>query len=236
MKRGVFLLILNFIEEKVVVRKSVFKKRKMLNKKIFNRYSIEVNGKNVIVLDLTINDLCNENVLSLLKIYKRRVLVSEKYNDSDILKDYVYIPKEYYQRALLSSLVNQIKTVNKEWKNIYIKTEFFSPFKELYELVRISKTVSIITEPNSYTEKFLNDCYYEYGAIVNVKEDYSILKNGVCLDLDEIDSNGKLMININGKDFLLYPDMRYYENRPEYQILSPYNIEHRLICSAFSNK
>lgn len=236
MKRGVFLLILNFINEREEVKKSFFKRRKTLNSDLLNRYSINVNGKNTIVLELTESDLLREDVLSLLKIYKGRVLVSEKYKNLEILKDYLYDSKEYYKRAVLSSLINQIKTVNKDWKNLCIKTDTFSPFKELYELVRISKIVSIVTGNNAMTEKFIKSCYYEYGTIVNIKEHIPRQNNEIFLNLNEIDNYGKLMINVKGKEFLLYPDTRYFDNSIEYQKLLPFNIEYNIICSAFSDK
>lgn len=233
------MLILDFVEERVVEdrpQRKIFRKRDKENNKELKRYSVNVNGRNVTILEITKKDLKKDDVLTLLKIYKGRVLVPDKFSEKENLKEYLFSPKEYYRRALLSSLINQIKTVNKEWKSVTIKTEVFKPFKELYELVRISKSVIIQTEANSYTGKFINDCYYEYGAIVPIKKEITSTKNDVYLNLDEIDNKGKLMINARGKDFLLYPDIRYFEICSEYQKLSQYNIEHNLICSAFSDK
>lgn len=232
------MLILDFVEEREgrKINKKMFSRKRGFEKNNeLKRYSVNVNGKNVIVLELTEKDLEKEDVLTLLKIYKSRVLVSENYREIEILKEYIHNPKTYYQRALLSSFVNQIKSVNREWKNISIKTDTFTPFRELYDIVRLSKSVAIVTNPNANTEKFLNDCYYEYGAIVSVKKE-GLIKNDVYLDLDEIDNSGKLMINAGGKEFLLYPDIKYFDNCSEYQKLSQYNIEHNLICSAFSDK
>ncbi len=238
MKRGVFMLILDFVDERECVKnnKRIFKKKRSIEKdRGFKRYSINVNGKNVIVLELTEKDLKKEDVLTLLKIYKDRVLIPEKYKGIEMLKEYIYDPKEYYQRALLSSFVNQIKCVNKEWKCVSIKISDFKPFKEFYEIVRLSKMVTILTPTNTYTEKFLNDCYYEYGAVVTIGKE-NLIKSGVYLDLDKIDNNGRLMINVKGKDFLLYPDIRYFEKYPEYQKLLSYNIEHNVVCAVFSDK
>ncbi len=239
MKRGVFMLLLDFVDERELLKKQkrkIFRKKESEKNSVIKRDSINVNGKNVTILELSERDLEKEDVLTLLKIYKGKVLVSEKFKKKDLLKEYLYSPEKYYQRALLSSLINQVKTVNREWKFVVVKISGFSPFKEFYELVRISKSVIIITETNSSIEKFLNDCYYEYGAIVSIKKENISIKNDVYLDLDIFDSNGKLMINAKGKEFLLYPDIRYFENCSEYQKLAPYNIEYNIICSAFSNK
>ncbi len=233
------MLILKFNDEREKTentKKRFFKKNSVSKNNELNRYSVNVNGKTAIVLELTEKDLQYDEVLTLLQIYKGRVLVPSKYANIELLKDFIYNPNEYYQRALLSSLVNQIKTVNRDWKNICIKTEKFSLFKEFYELVRISKKVTFLTEPNAYTERLIRDCYYEYGAIVSVKNEASAQEKDVFLDLEAIDKNGKLMINIKGKEFLLYPDMRYFENCSEYQKLLPFNIEHNIICAVFSNK
>jgi len=233
------LLILNFNNERVKTKnnkKRVFKKNRGLKNNELNRYSINVKGKTAIVLELSEKDLEYDEVLTLLQIYKGRVLVPSEYANIELLKDFLYNPNEYYQRALLSSLINQMKTVNRDWKNICIKTEKFSLFKEFYELVRISKKVTFLTEPNAYTERLIRDCYYEYGAIVSVKIDEEKHKFDVSLDLDKIDDKGKLMINVKDRDFLLYPDVRYFENQTEYQKLLPFQIEHNIICSAFSDK
>lgn len=236
MKRGVFMLILKFNEERERFKKSEKRFYKKVKNNEYKRYSLNINGKAAIVLELTEKDLQCEDVLTLLKIYKGRVLVSSAYADEEILKEYLFNPRDYYQRALLSSLVNQMKTVNKDWKNVSVKIDDFTPFKEFYELVRISKTVTIITNSNVFTYKFLKECYYEYGAIVTVKKDVSTEMSDVFLDLNEIDNNGKLMINVKGKEFLLYPDTRYFDNYVEYQKLLPFQIEHNIICSAFSDK
>jgi hypothetical protein len=85
MKRGVFLLILNFVDDNDTKKKQkkLFSKKKLSNSKSeFKRYSLNVNGKNVIVLDLTEKDLHNDDILMLLKIYKGRVLVSTEYQNN----------------------------------------------------------------------------------------------------------------------------------------------------------
>ena len=233
------MLILDFVDERELVNKPKrrFLKRIHIEKNSeIKRYSLNVNNKNVIILKITEKGLKEDDVSTLLKIYKGKVLVSGKYMEKEDLKEYLYSPKEYYQRALISSLTNQIKTVNKDWKNVTIKIENFKPTKELYELVRISKNITLITESNFNTEKFLNNCYYEYGAIVSMKNKNTSTQDDVFIDLNKIDNNGKLMINAKGKEFLLYPDARYFEKSSEYQKLAPYNIEYSLICSAFSDK
>ena len=225
----------NEVENKKRARLFVPKSRKQKNDTL-NRYSVIVNGKNISVLELTRKELKSDDVQMLLKIYKGRVLTSEKYKNDDELKEHLYSPKLYYQRALISSLVNQIKAANKEWKNICIKTDSFEPFKELYELVIITKRVSIITEESAYTRAFIKDCYYKYGAIVSVKGDASIIENDVFVNLNEIDNGGRVMINVNSKDFILYPDARYFESCDEYQKLLPFGLEYNIICSVFSEK
>lgn len=232
------MLILYFVDENVFSenKKRKFSRKKKCEKKNeIRRYSIIVNGKNVVVLELTEKDLENEDVLTILKVYKSRVLVSARYAEKGILNEYLYNPNEYYKRALLSSFVNQVKTVNKDWKNILIKTHDFKPFREFYDIVRLSKKVTILTEATAYTESFIKACYYEYGAIVNVSDDGKI-KSDVFLDLDKIDKSGKLMINVKGKDFLLYPDTSFFENSEEYQKLNMYNIDYNIMCAAFSDK
>lgn len=239
MKRGVFMLVLDFVDEREDIKrlkKRFYRKKEFKRADDLKRYSVNVNGKTVIVLELTEKDLQSVDVLTLLKIYRGRVLVTSKYVNNECLREYIFSSKEYYQRALLSSLINQIKTVNKDWMNICIKIEDFLPFKELYKLVKITKKVTIITADSVLTDKFIKECYYEYGSIVSLKNEKTSQTSDVFLNLDEIDNNGRLMINVRGREYLLYSDTSYFESCLEYQKLSKYNIEHNIICSAFSNK
>ena len=231
------MLVLYFVDGNVNCekKKSFGRKRNCTIKSELKRYSINVNGKNVIILELTEKDLENDDVLTILKVYKGRIFVSPRYEENALLKEYLYNPEEYYQRALLSSFINQIKTDNKGWKNILIKICCFKPFKEFYEIVRLSKTVTILTEASTYTEDFIRSCYYGYGAIVNVSNEKNLISD-VYFDLDKIDKSGKLMINVKGKDFLLYPDISFFENSDEYHKLSLYNIDYNTMCAAFSDK
>ena len=229
------MLILKFCEEKECVKKRNIRFRNKTKNNDFARYSINVNGKTAVVLELTRKDLKNEDVLKLLRVYKGKVLVPAEYKSEDVFKECVFYPNEYYQRALLSSFIKQVKSGNNDWKHICIKTDVFSPFKELYELVKLSKTVLIVAPENIYTHKFSKECYYEYGAIINISEENIKGDYDVIIDLNLID-DGKLMINVKGKDCLLYPDMSFFEDNEEYKNVLPYNIEHNLICAAFSNK
>lgn len=232
------MLVLDFIEDKeeIKVRKTGFRKRKFSNReKELKRYSINVNGRNVVVLELTEGDLYNEDVLSLLKIYKGRVLAPIENQSNNLLLDYTFNPKEYYQRAILSSLIKQIKTINREWRTVNIEVEDFFLCNELYELVKITKRVNIKTSQNALTDKFTKLCYYEYGSVITFKDSLSE-KYDVVLRLDEVDEKGKLMINAGGKECLLYSDGKYFESSTEYQKLYHFNIEHNIICSAFSDK
>ncbi len=229
------MLILKFSEERECVKKRNKRFRIKTQNNDFFRYSINVNEKTAVVLELTRKDLNNEDVLKLLNIYKGKVLVPAEYKEENLLEEYIFNPKEYYQRALLSSFIKQMKSGNNNWKYICIKTDAFSPFKELYELVKISKTFFIITPENTYTYNFAKQCYYEYGAIITVRERTIKRDFDVFIDLDLVE-NGKLMINVRGKDCLLYPDMSFFEDNEDYKNVVPYNIEHNLICAAFSDK
>ncbi len=233
------MLILSFVGERendVKKKRYILRKKRVRKNELLNRYSMIVKGKSVLVLELNEPGLKSEDVQMLLKMYKGRVLVSEKYKNHDELRAYLYSPKAYYQRALLSSLVNQIRNINKEWGNICIKTDDFYSFKELYELVRITKNVVIIGERNNYTDKFIKDCFYEYGAIVSVRNDCFDMGKCIVVDLDEIDDSKKLLIKVCSKEFVLYSDARFFESCQEYQKLMPFDLAFNEICAVFSDK
>ena len=230
------ILKLNNEAEDVKRKRAFFRRKKeSVKESEFNRYSINVNGKTVLVLELKENELACEDVKTLLKIYKGKVLVSKEHKNNQHLKGYLFEPGEYYKRAVLSSLKNQIRTVNRDWKFISVKINDFSPFKELYEIVKISKRVNLITQKNAQTIKFANDCYNQYGSIISINGE-AFAGNEIFLDLDKTDSNGKLMISVKDKDFLLYADNNYFQAEEEFKKLVPFNLEHNIICAAFSKK
>ena len=115
-----------------------------------------------------------------------------------------------------------------------MKNKSFYPYKEFFEIVRHLKTVILITDENSVTDRFIADCYKEYGAIVRVRGSVDFSTADAFLDLDDIDDNGKLFIFFNGKNCLLYPDEAYFRDCKEFNKLCSYEIEHKMICAAFS--
>ncbi len=235
------MLVLKIVgEEKEHNKHGRFFKRKRkveLNCNII-RKNIAINGKLIMILEIPFSMMYDENVEKLLKIYKGRVLVGEKYSDLDFYNEYLFSAKKYYQRAILSSVVNQIKANSKEWKDIGIELGEFYICNEFYEIVRNFKSVTLITGRNIYLEKFIDDCYYEFGAIVAVKDDREIYRDkyAVYLNLDDVDAKGKLIINVNGKPSLLYPDASYFSAKEEYSKLEEFEINSDLICAAFSGE
>lgn len=202
----------------------------------FRRSSVKVNGKNVVVLEITERGMDCDDVRTLLKFYEGRVLLSEGNKDVQVPESVLFNPEKYYMRAILSSLVNQINTVNKEWKRIFIKIDDFEPFKEFYRIVKISKSLCLQTRRNSSTNNFVNTCYNEYGAVVKIREKFDTDSYDIFLNLEEIDKNGKLIIDVKGKPTLLYPDITYFENNSEYKKLSGFGVDYNTICAAFSDK
>ncbi len=229
------MLILKINEEREKNRrtKGIFRKKIIYEKTDIKRYSININGKNVIVVELPADEIGSEDVLSLLKVYNGRVLVPPNYYLNEILKEYLFDPSEYYKRAILSSFKNQIRTVCKDWKNVCIKTNEFSPSNELFEIVKISKTMTLLTPESRLTEEFVNECYYKLGAIVFIKESCP-LQADAFLDLELIDTKGRLMVSAKGREHILYPDATYFVENEEYKKLSMFNIEYSQICAAFS--
>ncbi len=233
------MLIFNVVDEREGKKKKrgLWGRKRVYESEIgIKRESVSINGKTVIVLNIPRNMLKSEDVLTLLKAYKGKVLKSKNNADADFLNEYLFNPKPYYQRASLSSFVNQIKVINKEWKSICIKICEFMPFRELFDVVRFSKSVTLITDENVLTYKFINECFYKYGAVVTVKSETTSSEYDVYLDLDEIDDGGKLMIKVKDKNCLLYPDSSYFQDDGEYLNVLPYNIEHNIVCAAFSDK
>ncbi|MGN1315615.1 MAG: hypothetical protein ACI4VW_00970 [Acutalibacteraceae bacterium] len=215
-----------------------FLRKKTVNENLydFRRSSVRVNGKNVVVLEITESSMDCDDVQTLLKIYQGRILLSKGKEDVQVPESMLFNPNKYYMRAILSSLANQINTVNKEWKRIFIKIDDFEPFKEFYRIVKLSKSLCLQTQKNSSTNNFVNTCYNEYGAVVKIREECNTDSYDVFLNLEEIDKSGKLIIDINGTPTLLYPDITYFENDSEYQKLACFGIDYNIICAAFSDK
>ena len=93
----------------------------------------------------------------------------------------------------------------------------------------------MLTHKSRLTEEFVNECYYELGAIVFIKQSCPS-ETDVFLDLEQIDTKGRLMVNAKGVEHILYPDATYFDDKEEYQKLAVFNINHKYKCAAFSDK
>lgn len=228
---------------KIDTEREAIKKRKgVFNKKTNNvvssgvvRSTVNINGVNAVVMELPLSATKTEEFATLLNMYSGRLLCSSN-NCTVISADYLFSAKSYYQRALLSSLVNQAKIISADCNSVCVKIKDFFICNELYRLVKIFKNVTIITAVNALTNEFADKCYYEYGAKVKIKGNHTPLTGSVLINLDNADEKGRLIINACGKECLLYPDSTYFENNAEYNKLHGFDIEHNLICAAFSGK
>lgn len=232
------MLILKVTERTIDNTKSrhFFRKRKNnVNSEDFKRSSLKVMGTNVVVLETYSDKLECEDMERLIKAYEGRILLPENSNIT-LPEEVLFNPKRYYMRAVLSSLINQIRTVHGDWRRICIKIDEFEPFKELYKVVEISKSLCLLTKRNSGVNKFVDACYNEYGAVVSVKENIEPSFWNVFLDLEKTDKRGRLIVEENGVPLVLYPDAAYFENKEEYRAVLNYGVEHKTVCAAFSDK
>ena len=233
------VLKINTEKEFVKKRKGVFSKKSIsVQSNGVVRSTVNINGVKAIVMELPLAATKTEEFNTLLKMYSGRLLCANTDNDNShiINADYLFSPKAYYQRALLSSLVNQVKIISADCSRVCMKVEAFFICKELYSLVKVFKDVTINTKPSALTTQFVSQCYNDFGAIVKIKSDYIALSNTVLVDLDKADEKGRLIINACGKEYFLYPDSTYFECNAEYNKLQGFNIDYNLLCAAFSGK
>lgn len=223
------MIILKFTDN--IISKNNKRKRKterverasfIIDNKIFNIYTVPKS----IINDRNIHRLINSN--------KGEIIALN--SDSSIPKKFLYSPDNYFQRAIISTLIKLIKANKAEYKSVCVKTVDFNNADEFYELASVSKSLTLVTVANKNVEQFIKNCFVNYGMVVTrsdtVDKSYNIIIN-----LDDIDDNAKLIGEFNGFSKLIYPNIEYFKVNESVEKLLNLGVPLPLACSViYGNK
>ncbi len=226
------MLIIKMLSENN--EKTTRKRKRKKNEAVINRYSVNINTSNLTVIELPPSELNNPDVKKLININKGEILLSEDVLKNTIPEEYLFNPKTYFNKALLSSLSKQMLFLKENYQSVCIIYPDFEPQTSMLEIVRYARTFTLITKQTPLTEKFKEECFYNYGAIISVKEtEPEINKYDIYADFNKTDENAKLMLYLRGLSTLLNADPDYFQYKSGLDVITSYGIDNKTACAAF---
>ncbi len=209
-------------------RKICFKQRQKEVKSLI-RYTDYIDNKPFYIIEIGENYLNSERIQRLFSTYKGRILLNESL-PQDPFQEYLFDAKDYYIKALMSSLLNKIK-FEKNMKSLCIKCEKILICEEAFELVKFVRNVKLVVESEKQAQAFKNECFERYGTLVNIGL-YNDFENfDISIDLLQMTPDGKCEIYFKGKRGLLYPDFSYFEVNDSVRKLMKYGVDRKIGCA-----
>ena len=231
------MLVIKDLFDDFEIQNKKTKKFKRSRKPIQNnfiRYTDYINNKPFYVVEVGKNFLCSENMQRLLSAYKGWVLINENVPKEPFC-EYLFDAREYYLRALLSSLSNRVK-YEKEINSICIKNDYVLICDEVFEIIKNVRNVHFIVSKDLQTEKFQDECLKRYGTFIKIGECSCFNEFDIYIDLSQMTVDGKCEIILNGKMGLLYPDSSFFEANDTVKKLIAYGVDKKIACAICNSK
>lgn len=195
------------------------------------RESVRIGHKLFSVVTINENDLYNEEVLRLLKIFEGNVLKTDNQKADEFIKRYLFDISPYVKRAILSSLVRKIRE-DRGILSVCVKDRDFYMSDEYLSLAENSRKLSLVSGDNLNVNKFCEHCFNSYGLNIGLTDDcYG--KYDVFIDLDELNGNNSAFMTVNGIRMLIYADESYFELNDDVLKLIRYNVPLEYACAAY---
>lgn len=226
------MLILDIQEKIKKEKKRCFRKQKTNNPN-FERQNFTYGNKVHTIVSVSENLLDSEDFIKLIKMFSGKILVCDDDRINNIIAPYRFDPLPYFKKAVFSSLFNLVSS-DKSISTVCIKDDFKSTSK-LLDLVGICKNIILETEPTIELQRFCDECYMNYGAFVKVTSFYSNRGKGVYFNTNDIDSEGKGTIFLEGKESIIYPDPAFFSCNEQLKNLLKYKISVKTLCAAFND-
>ena len=225
------MLILDIKNPVVIEKKRLFRKKQVTEQGI-ERNNFKYNKKIHTIVSVPENMLESEDFLKLIKMFEGQILVCDDERINALVEPYRFNPLPYFKDAVYSSLLNIIKT-DKSIKTVCIKDNAFKSSEALFDIVKISKNTIIETEQTIETQRFCDECYYNFGAFVRITRFHINRENGLFINTADIDHEGKGVVLIDGKEAIIYPDPKYFNCDNQLKELLKYKIPIKTLCAGF---
>ncbi len=221
------MLILKFNEENNKKTLKLFrKKRKNIvhNKSSFVCKSIIFN-----VVEISENDLFNQEIISLLNKYKGAVLDTRNKEINSHLSSYLYDYSFYVKRAVLSSFIDFVSA--SDIRDIVIYDENFRFSQEYVRLAQICRRLVIYCNENKEIIMFSKYCYNKFGLNVFVNDESFVNGKKIYLNLDNVKKEGSITLNNGDKIFEIVPDKKYFTENSFVNKLMNLGVSHDMACA-----
>lgn len=197
-----------------------------------SRENIKINNKIFSIISLTFDDLKSDDVLSLIKMNRGKVLDTKYSFVNEYIGDYLYNFKFYFKKAILSNICNSLHSMDKNINYIIEDYDFYQ-YSEYYKLAKGVRSLSIICEKNNSFSEFSHNCFYDYGLVVNNNSEKNC--NSFYINLNKIDGNGKAVFYYKLNSGIIYPDPQYFKWNDDIRKLTDAGVSFECACSVFSS-
>ncbi len=206
--------------------------KKQIRPDAFKRSCQSFCGKACTILEVNEGMLYTLNLDRLFNTFKGSIIGPIDDIEKIVPEEFRYDYKPYFKRALISSLVNNLGDLSRNF-SVCVKDNNFIFSKEYCKLANNVKTFTLVTNENADTERFCNYCFVEYGNFIKLTGELKT-KEDVFVNFDDVDINGKILILKEGKEQLLYPDPRYFLVKDDFLGLINMGVDPKILCAAFS--
>ena len=206
--------------------------KKQIRPDPFTRETITICGKKCTYLEFNEEALKEFNLERLVNTFKGQIIGTNDALEKIVPSEFRFDYRQYFKRALLSSLINNIEG-SISCFDILIKDDDFCFNDEYLKLANSVKSFSLISEETDETRKLSDKCFIEFGNFIKViaKTD---LNADIIIDFRNLDEDCKILFLKQGREQILYPDPRYFTMKDELLPLVSMGIEARVLCAAFS--
>ncbi len=222
------MLILKLNEEKKQKSLKLFrKKRKNI---IHNKCSFVCRSIIFNVVEISENDLFNQEIISLLNKYKGAVLDTRNKETNSFLSSYLYDYSFYLKRAVLSSFIDFVNA--SDIRDIVIYDENFRFSEEYVRLAQICRRLVIYCNEDKEIIMFSKYCYNKFGLNIFVNDESFINDKKIHINLNNLKKEKSVMLNNGDKIFKIVPDKKYFTENSFVKKLTDLGVSHNMACAA----
>lgn len=208
--------------------------KKQEQQSLFYRQTDYINGKPFYIIECDKSFLKSEEMNKLLCAYKGKVF-SQTNEIAKEIGEYLFNPRDYYIRALLSSML-RISEFQESFESLCIKCSNLCESEELYEIIKKIKYVSIVSEDTFEIKKIKKNSFILFGTFINVIPKIPPLDFDAFIDLNKITDDCRCEFLFKGKSLTLYTDNSYFEVNEQVNILLSHGIDKKTACAFCNSK
>ncbi len=198
------------------------------------RYNITVNGSIHTVVEMSENELYDEQLTRLFKAYAGKIIVPEKYAAHPVFEGKLFDDTPYKCFSAVSSLINYLKSGTDKRLAVCLRISGERVFEVLDGLLPFVKSLTVVCEPSAAALAFLEKCYISYGVKPFITSEKPQLEFDINADFTAFEENGRSIIEVFGKTAVLYPDPLCFADGDSFETFVGWGINRDVLCAALS--